>query len=361
MTTSSSSSSSEEEGWMTIFAPVTQMSQSSLDMPDFPKPTHSPVPSPVTQITQLSLEAPQPGNTGAVTWDPSLVIPVVTDTSKTTFITIAPSAHIEKSGSILILPGAGETVTAEFPHIEVPGSQIDRPPSETTKPAATADEHNDSPGVTSTAHTEISGSDLVTPGESGGATRTDGGQDSTPTAGSGSNQNQDDDNSNSNSNNDDQNTPQNETPSTFLIDNTPIIAGGSPITISGKTISLSPSGSVVLNGNTIPVTTSDGRLIPAPTGSSGDDENNNDESSSESSPSETSPPNQTTDRNPTATTTSDSSDDSQETVGADSSGSNTADAAPAAQTDNSSAVARGSAWSAMTVVIAAFGGLAAWI
>lgn len=333
MTTTTSSSSTSEEGWFTIFAPVTQQSASSLDVPDFPQQTYA---SPITQVTQLSLEVPKSG----VTWDPSLVIPVVTATSKTTFITIAPSAHIEHEGSTLILPDGGETTTSgspsakpKFPHLENPGSELDKPPAETTKEPATTDDG--SPGVTSTAHTEITGIELITPGESGGggAPPTQNGDQTSPT---------------SNPDNDDDS--QASQASTFLIDNTPITAGGSPITISGTTISLFPSGEfLVLNGAAIPVTRSDGRLLPAPTGES---DAGSEDSSTASADDETAQATGT-ETNPTATTsgssdgspqeTNDSSNNEDGTTGS----ATTAGESPAEQTDSAGAAVRALAWEGM--------------
>ncbi|KAM0720508.1 hypothetical protein Q7P37_004644 [Cladosporium fusiforme] len=360
-TVNKTTTSTESDGRVTIFAPVTQQTQESLDMPENTKTatTYSPVFSPVTQVTQLSLEAPPPGQTGggggAVTWDTSVVIPVVTDTgsSQTTFITVAPSAHVEQSGSFLIIPGPGETITAQYPHVEISDSEIDHPPSKTV---------TDSPGptddgagsATSTAHTEISGIELVIPGKT-----SDG--DASPTQHDGQDSHDSNPTSNpssggENNNNDDANGSQGGAPSTFLIDNTQIVAGGSPITVSGNTISLSPSGSVLLNGDAIPMTTSNGHLLPVPTGSEAD---NDTYDSSKSGADESTSSEQTTESNGNG---NDSARETSASTGADSTSTstNTAGEAPATQTDNASSTINTSAWSA-TILTGVIGFLAAWL
>lgn len=174
--------------------------------------------SPVTQRTQLSLEAPESQPSATTTPAPkpiiqpsgsSLVIPVATVSGGKTYVTIAPSAHLENSGTILVTPEGGG------PTLGIVGSEIVELPANTK----TAGNHH-------------------------------GQDDSGSNAGSNGNVDQ-------------------QSPGTILVGDTPLTAGGSPVTMDGTTYSLEPTGSaVVINGITVSFSTnSRGQIVPVETAS----------------------------------------------------------------------------------------------
>jgi hypothetical protein len=219
-TANTTSPSEDDDGaiW-TIFAPVTMVSGWELDVPE------AVTSSPVTQRTQLSLEVPesQPSVTKTPAPKPivqpsesSLLISVATVSNGTTYVTIAPTAHLEEhSGIILIRPEGG---TAS-PTLGIVGSQLVDLPSNTGS-AATHDDQDDS----------ASSSDAGSNG----------------------------------------NAEQNSL-ALIHVGDTPLSAGGSPVTFDGNTYSLVPTGSaVVVNGNTVSFSTnSRGQVVPAETATSG--------------------------------------------------------------------------------------------
>ena len=240
--------------------------------------------SPVTAITQLSLDGPPPGVTETATEDSmsqskqpkavtqatdiSLIVPV-TDSDKTSFITVVPTAHVEKSVTYIFIPGADTTSAAtnspsrapKMPHLETQGSQLDQPPQPTDRPSNPSgdDDVNRETSGPDASTSQPTQAEVVVPGETSGAeneattgSRTQdaqGGQQGSITTGSS-----------------DGNAEGLASP-TFVIDNTPLIAGGSPITVDGTTYSLAPTGSaVVVNGNTVSFTTdSHGQAVPVGT------------------------------------------------------------------------------------------------
>jgi hypothetical protein len=218
--TANTTSTSEEDHKWTIFAPVTMVTAESLDIPGF---TTS---SPVTQRTQLSLEVPesQPSATRTPAPKPivqpsesSLLISVATVSGGKTYVTIAPSAHLEHSGTILVRPQGG---TAS-PTLGIVGSElVDLP--ENTGSAASNEDH----------HYSVS---------------------------------------NTGSNGDE----EQNSPAIILVGDRPLSPGGSPITFEGNTYSLEPTGSaVVINGNTVSFSTnSRGQVVPVETATSGQSDN----------------------------------------------------------------------------------------
>lgn len=240
-TSATTSTTSSDEGRVTIFAPVTMESQLSLLLPEFS--STPPAPSPVTEITQLSLEV---GGSSGASWTTrrgssglrpivqptaiSLDLPVTDDTgsTRTTVITIAPTAHLERSGTTLLVPIETTTRPAQpkAPHVENPGSSLDNPDPATTEPPTTSDA-SPPPDVTSTAHSENSGVELVLPTEQP-QSEDEASQPSNPPQ-----------------------TPASThapAPSAIRLGTTSILAGGAPVTLDGATLSLAPSGALLLNG-----------------------------------------------------------------------------------------------------------------
>jgi hypothetical protein len=226
-TTNTTSTSEEDHKW-TIFAPVTMVTAESLDVPGF---TTS---SSVTQRTQLSLEVPesQPSVTRTPAPKPiaqpsesSLLISVATVSGGKTYVTIAPSAHLEHSGTILVRPQGG---TAS-PTLGIVGSElVDLP--ENTGSAASNEDH----------HYSVS---------------------------------------NTGSNGDE----EQNSPAIILVGDRPLSPGGSPITFEGNTYSLESTGSaVVVNGNTVSFSTnSRGQFVPLETASSGQSDNDTNDADTE--------------------------------------------------------------------------------
>lgn len=217
---STANTTSEEDHKWTVFAPVTMVSGWDLDVPG------AATSSPVTERTQLSLEIPESHTSATRTPAPkpivqpsesSLLIPVATVSNGKTYVTIAPSAHLEHSGTIPVRPEGG---TAS-PTLGIVGSELVDLPANTGSAAS----HND---------------------------QEDSASDSGSDAGSGGNAAQ-------------------PSPAIILIGDTPLSAGGSPVTVDGTTYSLEPTGSaVVVNGNTVSFSTnSRGQVVPVETASSG--------------------------------------------------------------------------------------------
>jgi hypothetical protein len=287
-----------------------------------PTYTPAPAPSPVTANTQLSLEIPESQETESTTQDASsqtrqpkpfiqptdisLIVPV-TDAvpDKTSFITVVPTARIESSATYIWVPGADTTSPTrapKMPHIEHTASELIQPSKPTDSPDTHEGEddwthasagpdattqqptqigvivasrtgstegeqvtgpptqHIPVPKLTGTTGiswgngepqaTPIYGVD-GTPLIAGGSPITVGGTTySLATTGSAVMIN-----------------GKPHATQTFAVDNTPLVAGGLPITVGGTTYSLGYTGStVVVNGNTVAITTdAQGRLVPVET------------------------------------------------------------------------------------------------
>jgi hypothetical protein len=196
------------------------VSEAELDVPE------ATTSSPVTQRTQLSLEVTesQPSATRTPAPEPiiqpsgnSLLIPVATVSGGKTYVSIAPSAHFEYSGTILVKPVGG---TAS-PTLGIVGSELVELPANTGSAAT----HHD----------------------------------------------QDDSGSHAGSDSDSNGNAEQPSPAIILVGDTPLSAGGSPVTFEGNTYSLEPTGSaVVVNGNTVSFSTnSRGQVVPIETATSG--------------------------------------------------------------------------------------------
>jgi hypothetical protein len=221
-------STSEEDHKWTVFAPVTMVSGWDLEAPG------ATTSSPVTERTQLSLELPESQASATRTPAPkpivqpsesSLLIPVATVSGGKTYVTIAPSAHLEHSGTILVRPEGG---TAS-PTLGIVGSELVDLPANTGSAAAHHGQH-----------------------------------DSGSSAGSNDNGEQ-------------------ALPADILVGDKPLSAGGSPITVDGTTYSLEPTGSaVVINGNTVSFSTnSRGQVVPVETASSGQSDSDKNDTDTE--------------------------------------------------------------------------------
>jgi hypothetical protein len=196
------------------------VSEAELDVPE------ATTSSPVTQRTQLSLELtePQPSATRTPAPEPivqpsenSLLVPVATVSGGKTYVSIAPSAHFEYSGTILVKPVGG---TAS-PTLGIVGSELVELPAKTGSAAT----HHD----------------------------------------------QDDSGSHAGSDSDSNGNAEQPSPAIILVGDTPLSAGGPPVTLDGNTYSLEPTGSaVVINGNTVSFSTnSRGQVVPIETATSG--------------------------------------------------------------------------------------------
>ena len=282
--TTNTTSSEPDQTW-TILSPQTAVSVESLDLPGelTTMPVYS---SPATEITRLSLGAPMPEATETTTEDSpsetkqpkaivqptgiSLIVPVTdADSDKTSFITVLPTAHVENSVTYIVVPGT-ETTSAsrapKMPHLENPGSQIDHPSEPTDRPSSQngdddVNRETTGPDASTSQPTQAG---VVIPSETGGA-----GDES-----SGGSQTQD-------AQHGQQGAATTGGPAgdaepiaspTFVIENTPLVAGGPPVTVDGTTYSLASTGSAIaVNGNTVSFTTdSQGLAVPVePTGDAG--------------------------------------------------------------------------------------------
>jgi hypothetical protein len=324
--------SSEPEGHWSVFSPQTARPELTLIVPGA-LPTYTPAPSPVIAITQLSFEVPEPQETESTTQDAtsqtihpkptiqppeiSLIVPVTDAVSEqTSIITVVPTARIESSATYIWIPGpdtTSPTRAPKMPHIEHTASEFIQPSKPTDAPD-THEEDDDwdysssgsdattqwptqigvivASGTGSTEGEKVTGpptQHIPIPRVSGTTeiSRGDGeahatlifGVDGTPLVAGGS--------------------PitvggttyslastgsavlingKPQATQIFVVNNTPLIAGGFPITVSGTTYSLGYTGStVVVNDNTVSITTdSQGRLVPvetrtdSPTGDSTD-------------------------------------------------------------------------------------------
>jgi hypothetical protein len=227
--TANATSTSEEDHQWTIFAPVTMVTAETLDVPEI---TTS---SSVTQRAQLSLEVSESQPSATRTSSPkpifqpsesSLLISVATVSDGKTYVTIAPSAHLEHSETILVRPEGG-TAT---PTLGIVGSELVDLPANTGSVATRYDQ-----------------------GDSGSSAGSNG------------------------------NVQQNS-PGFIIIGNTPLSPGGSPITFQGNTYSLQPTGlAVVINGNTVSFSTnSRGQVLPVETATSGQSDNDTNDVNTES-------------------------------------------------------------------------------
>jgi hypothetical protein len=187
----------------TTSSPVTQRTQPSLEVTESqPSATRTPAPEPIVQPSENSL-------------------PVATVSGGKTYVSIAPSAHFEYSGTILVKPVGG---TAS-PTLGIVGSELVELPANTGS-AATHYDQDDS-------------------GSSAG---------SNPDSNSGLNGN-----------------VEQPPPAIILVGDTPLSAGGSPATFEGNTYSLEPTGSaVVINGHTVSFSAnSRGQVVPIETATGG--------------------------------------------------------------------------------------------
>lgn len=261
---------------MTIFAPIVEKTQLSLDIPDEPT-IYS---TAVTQVTQLSLEGPTPEETGKPPQDatakPDDSSPAIdTGSARTTYITVAPSPHLEHSGTYIVLPDtdtADASRAPKIPHTMVTRTDLDGQ-TETTDQAATPDQGDDGnsetarPGATSKPTEEVTGIAIVVPVETGkpGGGSNSGSQD----------QQSNDDQSGSGPAGSPTGSPTGDSEGsasrTLLFGTTPIVAGGSPVTVDGTTFSVASTGSaMVVNGATISFTTDeDGKVVPLGTSTGG--------------------------------------------------------------------------------------------
>jgi len=258
---------------MTILSPQIEVSVESLDIPG--QPTTNPAyPSPVTEVTRLSLDGPTPETTtedSSPTKQPkpmiqptviSLIVPVTDAGSDTTsFITMLPTARVENSVTYIFVPGTETTSvsrTPKMPHLERPDSQLDHPSEPTDRPSTPSgdDDVNSEtfgPGASTSQPTQA---EVIVPSQTGGA-------ESQASAGS---QTQDSQTGHQGSvtNGSPAGDAESTASPTFVINNTPIAAGGSPITVDGTTYSLASTGSAIaVNGNTVSFTTdSQGLAVP---------------------------------------------------------------------------------------------------
>lgn len=275
--TTNTTSSEPEQIW-TIFSPQTAVSAESLDLPGelTAMPVYS---SPVTEITRLSLGAPMPEVTETTTETKqpkaivqptgiSLILPVTNDDSdKTSFITVLPTAHVEKSVTYVVVPGTATTSASrapKMPHLENPGSQIDHPSEPTDHPDSQSGDDDvnretSGPGASTSQPTQAG---VVIPSETGGAGGTSSGGSQTQDA-------QDSQQGAATTGGSAGNAEPIASP-TFVINNTPLVAGGSPITVDGTTYSLASTGSAVaVNGNTVSFTI-DSQGLAVAVGTTGD-------------------------------------------------------------------------------------------
>lgn len=269
--------SSEPEQTLTILSPQTAVSVESLDLPGelTTMPVYS---SPVTEVTRLSLGAPMSEATETTTEDSpsetkqpkaivqptgiSLIVPATdANSDKTSFIPVLPTAHVENSVTYIVVPGT-ETTSAsrapKMPHLENPGSQIDRPSEPTDRPSSQngdddVNRETTGPDASTSQPTQAG---VVIPSETGGA-----GDES-----SGGSQTQDAQHSQQGAATTGGSAGDAEpiASPTFVIKNTPLVAGGSPVTVDGTTYSLASTGSAIaVNGNTVSFTTdSQGLAVP---------------------------------------------------------------------------------------------------
>jgi hypothetical protein len=192
----------------------------------------------------------------------SLIVPVTdTGSDTTSYITVLPTAHIENSVTYIFVPGTETTSvsrTPKMPHLERPDSQLDHPSEPTDSPITQSGDD----GVVR----ETSGPDASTnqPTQAGVVIPIE-----TGSAGNGASVGSQTQNT--------QASQQGSVPTggpagdagataspTFVIKDTPLVAGGSPITVDGTTYSLASTGSVIaVNGNTVTFTTdSQGHAVP---------------------------------------------------------------------------------------------------
>lgn len=275
--TTNTTSSEPEQIW-TIFSPQTAVSAESLDLPG--EVTTMPVySSPVTEITRLSLGAPMPEVTETTTETKqpkaivqptgiSLILPVTDDGSdKTSPITVLPTAHVENSVTYIVVPGTATTSASrapKMPHLENPGSQIDHPSEPTDSPNSQSGDDDvnretSGPGASTSQPTQAG---VVIPSETGGAGDEHSGDSQTQDA-------QDSQQGAVTTGGSAGNTEPIASP-TFVVNDTPLVAGGSPITVDGTTYSLASTGSAVaVNGNTVSFTT-DSQGLAVPVGPTGD-------------------------------------------------------------------------------------------
>lgn len=268
---------SEPDIIWTIFSPQTQPSADSLEIPG-EMTTISAYPSPVVEITKLSLDGPQPEATETTTEDwtsqsrqpkpliqptfVSLIVPVTgTASVETSFITVLPTAHVESSVTYIFVPGTQTTSvsrTPKMPHLESPGSELDLPLEPTDRPSTQTgddDEIRETSGPDASANQPTQAGVFIPIGTAGAGDEASVGsqtqdaqasqQGSVTTGGSGGN-------------------AEPIASPTFVIDNTPLVAGGSPITVDETTYSLASTGSALaVNGNIVSFTTdSQGLVVP---------------------------------------------------------------------------------------------------
>jgi hypothetical protein len=303
--------------------------------------------SPVTALPQTSLETPDPEETEATTEDYtsqtkqpkpiiqpteiSLIIPVADGVSdSTSFVTVVPTAIVEQSGTIPITTvdttSMRPTRAPKMPHLEKPGSELERPSQLTDHPDiheedGSRDPETSGPDATVTQPTKAGVVIVSETGniesENGASTPTQDAHASTGSEISAGSQTQDahagaeeetaagsqtqevpataegatgiasktqDASAEGETYSDSQtrNAHANSGPittgssggngevsalPTLIVDNTPLIPGGSPITVDGTTYSLASTGTaVIVNGNTVSFTTdAQSHIVPVET------------------------------------------------------------------------------------------------
>jgi hypothetical protein len=301
---STNTTSPEPEGHWTLMSPEMAVSVESLDIPG-EVTTNPAYPSPVTEITKLSLGGPAPEATETTTQDSvsqsrqsrpiiqptviSLVVPVTdAGSDQASFITVLPTAHVENSVTYIYVPGTETTSvsrTPKMPHLEKPDSQLDHPSEPTDSPTT---QSGDDEVIRETSGSDASTNQptqagVVIPIETGsarnggsavsqtqnaqasqqGSVTTGGVAGNGGSAGSQTQNVQASQQGSVTTGGVAGNAEASESP-TFVIKNTPLVAGGSPITVDGTTYSLASTGSAIaVNGNTVSFTTdSQGQAVP---------------------------------------------------------------------------------------------------
>ena len=288
--------SSEPEGHWSVFSPQMEVSAISLDIPG--QLTSAPVySSPVTEITRLSLDGPTPEVTETTTQEStsqsrqykpifqptqiSLIVPVANTVSdETSLVTVVPTVHVENSVTYIFVPDAGTTTATrapKMPHLEVPASELDHPSEPTDRPTTHSgdDDVNRETSGPDASTNQPTQAGVVVPSQTGGAEDEVGVGSQTQDAQANQQGSVSTEVSHGSpatrqgpitTGGSDGNTEASASP-TFVINNTPLVAGGSPITVDGKTYSLASTGSAIaVNGNIVSFTTdSQGLTVPVET------------------------------------------------------------------------------------------------
>lgn len=236
----------------------------------------------MVEITKLSLGGPRPEVTETTTQDwtsqsrqpkpliqptvISLIVPVTgTASDETSVITVLPTAHVESSVTYIFVPGTQTTSvsrTPKMPHLESPGSELDLPSEPTDRPSTHGGDDNEigeTTGPDASTNQPTQAGVFIPIGTAGAGDEASVGsqtqdaqasQQGSVTIGRGS-----------------EGSAEPIASPNFVINNTTLVAGGSPITVDGMTYSLASTGSAIaVNGNTVSFTTdSQGRAMPVET------------------------------------------------------------------------------------------------